>query len=415
MRTFNAKLSYRNYKINSRARALSTLTKVFTVLAVAGSTGSALAAEVGIRAGLSSTQYLVARPGYPGSLTQAHVLVNARSDEYRIKGEVRLSNDPNLPIIGNAEELLFLPDPNLAFGRIEPSPSRARHLGVHDRLNQRVCLTPYDCVRGGPIGLHLKYEGLTATMGLLSLPDVHPGLPLARGGAVTKPQAYRWDGFEGAYSPAAYVPQQVDVDGGKADSYTRPSARIGWNEKFGAWSVQLIHAYQPTHTPVEETLYSGTEGALVKNVNLHFPYEQVHSASLAYEIESWTPFTEWSYARLQKYDVAMGSGIVGVARKWGPMASAGGMGFRNEAGRTDPFLISSLDVRYRAFTLQAQTEIMLRPHGRALHARPRIGYTFEKRNEVYVRAEFIRGQKGASLYGNFVQEDNLTLGWMFLF
>jgi len=138
--------------------------------------------------GIESGSFATKRDGYSNTYFNARAKLK-RTSQFSFSLDLAHRTDSNVPILGNIEYAHYkkqLSKTNsLSFGRTSPEFTLSSSLSLKDRLNHRVCYTGFECVRGGPIGIHFQSSRLKASLELLSIPDITPMINIDDNGSLS--------------------------------------------------------------------------------------------------------------------------------------------------------------------------------------------------------------------------------------
>ena len=376
-----------------------------------------------LRSSLAYAQFLSEWQGYDNRVADLTLQPSFQSSRFQARADLRLSQERRDILLGNIEMALWHISPQFSIGRQSATVSYLpAQLSVHDRLNQRVCVTAFDCYSGGPIGTHANFGWLAISASILSLPNLDPRPHFDSAGRIES--SNRW-----AVPPVQEVRvgndtfplrNSTEVIGG-AKIYLKPGLRIkfqGENPALGAWSfTNAVEYAKKAQASADQGLgfgatASGTEVVVQNAVRLNYSYENIHSFQNRY-LSSWGSFfNEYSYAHA--YGSNLESGLSGIETTTHNFQFQIGAGFLHKT-YWDPVLSASVYGHVRSLRTGAQVFALTNKNRQAIHLRPSLEWQIRKSLSVYVLADLIRAQEKAPFFSDIAGDDRVVSGLRYAF
>jgi hypothetical protein len=390
---------------------------------------------------LGAEQFLTPWSQTVNSLAVARARYTLRTGAFAGDVEARASNDPGLSVLANVRELnVNFANEALIVGRVAPESTWLTNLSALDRLNQRVCHSPMDCLRGGPIGLHGRWRWAMLSLSLVQLPDLSRVPSLDPSGRATSHNRWSTEPTQEVLLDGRRLPVRTGTAWPDAARYFfEPGLRLrlgdaGDEAPWTAWA-----ALEPSRRPVPRydrrlgfaNLANGEPGLIITNeVTLAYPYEQIYGVRLRHALASELPLTAYLEAGTSRKPGAPGSprwleassGFAGLgfghAATFEARLGVGGLRQTStDTGRvqSDPVLQGELRGQWGRWGGETLVQNLIARERRMLLLRPTARYAFTPAFQAYAGALLLAGDPDAPVYGEFRGNDLVEGGVRYVF
>lgn len=148
----------------------------FFVIGFLASLSQSFAGELGVWATTSSIMFMAESfltpwSGYQNQSGAVEFRFERIGHRFELGITAHASSVGRLAVLGNIERAKYRVLNNLWVGRMEPTSAVPTNFNIRSRLNQRVCVNPFHCFEGGPIGARWRVGALTATVSTIYIPN----------------------------------------------------------------------------------------------------------------------------------------------------------------------------------------------------------------------------------------------------
>ncbi|MBS1982668.1 MAG: hypothetical protein JST16_00735 [Bdellovibrionales bacterium] len=379
---------------------------------------------------VEDTQFLSTWTGYQNNVASARWDQAIASEHFRAAFSLRVSNADGQLWTGNISELnARLNDGawSVAAGRFAPVDSLALlPVSSIERLNQRVCYTPLECVRGGPIGFELTHGDSFAQISLLAVPNVYPSADVDSAGILHTTNRWADAPIQSVeLEPGHVFPLRNGGQiNGNADAFFKPGLRIGhtWGEATHAqlrWISEVaashVLSYQKTRQLSFIQQPDGSAQIVITNQqDGTIEYEQNHALQARIRQGDWNLNFDSAYSRKFSGAASEGTFLAELGSDRFVLEPYLGAGVIYD-DRSIPVVQLRLSESWRRWRVSVRSVAYLENQAQGWWLAPEVAFRLTRAQTLRVRANLIQARQDAYYLGDIRGNDHIVAGWTYAF
>jgi len=363
--------------------------------------------------GLSQSQFISPWEGYANSTMQLSFSSAKASRKFEYDFNLRLSNDKNLPLLGNISEMMYKPfgkDSSWQFGRKAPRITELSFLSRSAEFQQRICFNAFDCVEGGAIGVHFREPRFEVSLITLNLPNLSPSPSIDERGVLSSNNRWSSTPIEQVFTNGKYYPLRVETNiQDPLKMLIRPGLDVGVgilrtkNQVVYA-RYQVAMAKGPSIKENAglgfESLPDGTAQAVVVNsMSAYFEYAHTAQIKSLHRLKHFEIFSENSFYEKFSGQGQSSSHVVGINFNEKVWSFRSLVAAYQAKGEWHPLIETSGAMKLESVRLSVKWVEMLLAKSKATYLEPELTLLPLKNAEVFVRARLIKANSSTPFFG----------------